>query len=127
MFQKIKVVEIARKNIEKLYDCKCDIVEYQKVQKENKSTSFKEVTTFLNQSCKISYEKTSTINLIDGNGANVPLSIKMFISPYIEIKTGSKIIATNKLGQVKEYKSSGEPAIYDTHQEIMLELFKGWS
>ena len=26
-----------------------------------------------------------------------------------------------------EYKNSGEPAVYNTHQEIMLELWKGWA
>lgn len=121
------MVELARKNIEKLYDCKCDIVECKSYQKENKSTGFKEETVILNQMCKISYEKLSTVNIINDNSATVPLLVKMFISPDINVKTGSKIIATNNLGQVKEYKSSGEPAIYDTHQEIMLELFKGWS
>lgn len=125
MLQKTKVV--ARKYFEKLYDCKCDIVEYQEMIKLNKSTGFGEVTTYQNQSCKISYETLSTINIVGDNGAEVPLSTKLFISPDIKIKTGSKIKVTNSLGEVIEYKSSGEPAMYDTHQEIMLELFESWS
>ena len=125
MLQKTKMV--ARQYFEKLYDCKCDIVEYKEIQKANKSTNFDEVKTLENQPCKISYESISTINVIDNNGAKTPISTKLFISPDIEIKTGSKIIVTNSLNEVIEYKSSGKPAKYDTHQEIMLELFEGWS
>lgn len=125
MLQKIKMV--AKKNFEKLYDCKCDIVEYQEIQKPNKSTGFGEVKVKEQIPCKISYERISTINIVDDNANKKTLSTKLFISPDIEIKTGSKIIVTNSLGQIKEYQSSGEPAPYDTHQEIMLELFEGWS
>ena len=125
MLQKVKMV--ARKNLEKLYDCKFDIVEYQEIQKPNKSTGFGEVKVKEQIPCKISYERISTINIVDDNANKKTLSTKLFISPDIEIKTGSKIIVTNSLGQIKEYQSSGEPAQYDTHQEIMLELFEGWS
>lgn len=124
MLQKVKMV--ARKNFEKLYDCKCDIVEYKEFQKPNKSTNFGELKVKENIPCKISYESISTVKT-NGNANETPLSTKLFISPDIEIKTGSKIIVTNNLGQIKEYKSSGEPAPYDTHQEIMLELFESWS
>lgn len=125
MLQKIKMV--AKENFEKLYDCKCDIVEFKEILKPNKSTGFGEEIVIQNQSCKISYESIATINIVNDNGAKKPLSTKLFISPDIKVKTGSKIIVTNNLGEVIEYQSSGEPAKYDTHQEIMLELFKGWS
>ncbi|HBG1494195.1 TPA: hypothetical protein KPH48_002465, partial [Clostridioides difficile] len=46
-------------------------------------------------------------------------TIKLFISPDIEIKAGSKLIINDK-----EYVRSGESAIYPNHQEIILELFK---
>lgn len=125
MLQKTKMVK--RKYLEMLYDCKCDVVEYKEILKPNKSTGFGEITVLQNQSCKISYEKLSTINIVGDNGAKTPLSTKLFISPDIKVKTGSKIIVTNNLGQIETYKSSGEPALYETHQEIMLELFEGWS
>ena len=123
MLQKTKMV--ARQYFEKLYDCKCDIVEYKEIQKTNKSTNFDEVKTLENQPCKISYESISN-NYFPFFISRI-ISTKLFISPDIEIKTGSKIIVTNSLNEVIEYKSSGKPAKYDTHQEIMLELFEGWS
>ncbi len=125
MLSQVKMV--ARKKFEKYYDCICDVIEYQEIQKENKSTGFIESIVISKQPCKISYEKLSTVNVISDNSAKASLSTKIFISPDIKIKNGSKVIVTNNLGQIKEYKSSGEPATYDTHQEIMLELFKGWS
>lgn len=125
MLQKTKMV--AKKYFEKLYDCKCNVYEYIEVQKANKSTNFQEKLVLENQSCKVSYESISTIDVIDNNGAKTPISTKLFISPDIKIKTGSKIVVTDNRGEVIEYKSSGKPATYDTHQEIMLELFEGWS
>ena len=39
----------------------------------------------------------------------------------------SKIVVTKKNSFVEDYKNSGKPAVYDTHQEIILENFKGWA
>lgn len=125
MLQKAKMV--ARKYFEQLYDCTCDVIENKEMLQSNKSTFFEEVKVIKNQPCKISYEKISTISLVNDNSAEVPLSIKLFISPDIKIKSGSKIIVTAKDGSNVSYKSSGSSAKYDTHQEIMLELFDRWS
>ena len=51
---------------------------------------------------------------------------KLFISPDITIKPGSKITVT-QTGVTTEYTGSGVPAVYPTHQEIMLELFESWA
>jgi len=53
-------------------------------------------------------------------------SVKLFISPGVVIKEGSKITVSRE-GMEFVYASSGVPALYPTHQEIMLELFKGWA
>ncbi|TQX28014.1 hypothetical protein D1N55_18385, partial [Clostridioides difficile] len=55
----------------------------------------------------------------EGKLAKLEQTIKLFISPDIEIKAGSKLIINDK-----EYVRSGESAIYSNHQEIILELFK---
>ena len=49
--------------------------------------------------------------------------IKLFLSPDIIVKAGSNITVT-QAGKTTEYIASGIPAIYDTHQEIMLVLSK---
>ncbi|MGO0861939.1 hypothetical protein [Clostridioides difficile] len=107
-----------RKAIEMLYRDKCTIVEYQSVKDPvTKRTNNKEVVVLENQPCKLSYKNITSA--IDGKVAKLEQVIKLFISPSIEVKAGSKFIINDK-----EYVRSGESAIYPNHQEIILELLK---
>ena len=116
----------ARKAIESQYDGYCDIVEYQEVLKDKSTiTSHKEVIIKKNIPCKISFEDIYS-NTETNNESVVATKVKLFIAPEIDIKPGSKIIVNQK-NRITEYKNSGEPAVYDTHQEIMLVNFKGWA
>ncbi|MFL8713014.1 hypothetical protein Q3304_19755 [Clostridioides sp. GD02377] len=107
-----------RKAIEMLYRDKCTIVEYQPVKDPvTKRTNNKEVTVLENQPCKLSYKNITSTE--QGEVAKLAQTIKLFISPNINIKAGSKLIINDK-----EYIRSGESAIYPNHQEVVLELFK---
>ena len=118
-------INAARAAIEATYINKCNIVEFQSYKKANKSTGQREVTILENQPCKLSV--SSTKSNVETDSAEMLLqSVKLFISPDIDIKPGSKIIVTH-CGRTTSYKNSGLPAVYDTHQEIMLEPFKGWA
>lgn len=120
MLPTIKMV----KAVESLYNGVCTITEYQKVKRENKSTAFEEVVVFENQPCRMSYKTVNPTN--QGAIANaVTQSVTVFLSPTIEVKPGSKLTITQN-GVTTVYKSSGTPAVYSSHQEIPLELFKGW-
>lgn len=114
-------VVAVRKAIEMTYNCTCDVIQEEKYKKENKSTGFKETKIVENKKCKLSFE-TVTKDSKDDVKSNVVQITKLFIAPEITIKPGSKIEVTNVLGQVTIYKSSGKPAKYQTHQEIVLEL-----
>ncbi|HGL5527905.1 TPA: hypothetical protein ACKFIY_003723, partial [Clostridioides difficile] len=104
-----------RKAIEMLYRDKCTIVEYQPIKDPiTKRTNNKEIVVLENQSCKLSYK--NIVSATDGKVAKLEQTIKLFISPDIEIKAGSKLIINDK-----EYVRSGESAIYPNHQEIILE------
>ena len=124
MLQKIKVVK-ARKAVESLYDGRCTITEYQKVKKENKSTGFDEVVVLENIPCRMSYKSVNPTNQTATAGV-VTQGITVYLSPDILVKPGSKLTITQN-DVTSEYKSSGKPAVYSTHQEVSLELFKGWS
>ncbi|HEK5047422.1 hypothetical protein, partial [Clostridioides difficile] len=101
-----------------LYRDKCTIVEYQPIKDPvTKRTNNKEVIVLENQPCKLSYK--NIVSATEGKVAKLEQTIKLFISPDIEIKAGSKLIINDK-----EYVRSGESAIYPNHQEIILELFK---
>lgn len=112
------MVSKTRKAIEMLYRDKCTIVEYQPIKDAiTKRTNNKEVIVLENQPCKLSYKNITSAT--DGKVAKLEQTIKLFISPNIEIKAGSKFIINDK-----EYVRSGESAIYPNHQEIILELLK---
>ncbi len=112
--------------IEILYEHTCTVVEYRKIKDPiTKVTKPQEVPVIENQPCKLSFsnvkhsEQTESAN-------SISQIVKLFIAPEVEIKEGSKIIV-NHNDRISEYKNSGVPAIYNSHQEIVLELFKGWS
>ena len=124
MLQKIKMVK-ARKAVESLYDGVCTIVEYTKVKKENKSTAFEEVVILENEPCRMSFKTVNPMNQTDTVGV-ITQGVTVYLSPDILVKPGSKLIITQN-NVTTEYKNSGKSAMYSTHQEVSLELFKGWS
>lgn len=108
------------------YDALCTVYELQKVKNEQtKITEETEIVVFDNQPCRLSFEKlNSTIQT--ETAAAITQSTKLFVSPELVIKGGSKITVT-KDGRTQIFASSGKTAVYPTHQEITLELFKGWA
>lgn len=124
MLQTTKMVKV-RKAVESLYDGICTITEYQKIKKENKSTAHEEVVVLENQPCRMSFKTVNSTNQTDTAGI-VTQSIVVYLSPDIMVKPGSKLTITQN-GVTNEYKNSGKPAVYSSHQEIPLELFKGWA
>lgn len=127
MIQAIKKArEQSRKGIEMFYEHTCTVVEYGKTKDPvTKQTKFDEKTVLENQPCKLSF---STIKASDQTESvnQVQQIIKLFVAPEVEVKEGSKIIVTHN-GKTSEYKNSGVPSIFPTHQEIVLEIFEGWA
>lgn len=127
-----KVLEAVRKQhrkaIESMYEYTCAIQEYESIKDpDSKQTNKKVVTVLENQDCNVSYQNVKNANST-GSATVITQVIKLIIAPEIEIKPGSKLIITDKRNRnVSEYKNSGVPAVYSSHQEIVLELFKGWA
>lgn len=119
-------IEMVREAIESTYIGECDIIEYVKTRNEKtKQNEYKEEIVLEKQKCRISFENISNSVQSDTTN-NITQIIKLFIAPEIKIKSGSKIVVTQN-GKIQEYKNSGVPAIYETHQEIMLQIFEGWA
>lgn len=91
----------------------------------NKRTEFDEIPVYTDEPCKLSFE-TLTTTAENGTAATVTQKTKLFIAPEIEIPAGSKITVTQN-GKTADYEQSGEPGMFTNHQEVMLDLFKGWS
>lgn len=127
----VKALEAARKAARKAmestyYSGVCSVVECRDVRDEKtKITHKSEVTVIENQPCKLSFEKLDAVNQTE-TAAKTTQGTKLFVSPDVEIKAGSKIIVEQD-GVKTAYSTSGVPAVYPTHQEIMLELFERWA
>lgn len=127
----VKAIEAAqkeaRKAIESTYSGVCTIIERRDVRNEKTKITRKneEVLVVENQPCKLSFEKLNAVAQTE-TAAALTQGTKLFIAPEIKIKPGSKIIVEQN-GTTTEYSASGEPAIYFSHSEYMLELFKGWA
>ena len=114
---------LARKAIESRYKGFCDILEKRKVRDEvTKATILKDIAVLSNQPCRLSYSSSGTANQTD-TVSNIEQTIKVFIAPEIKIAPGSKLRITQN-GITTDYISSGVPALYETHQEVCLELEK---
>lgn len=113
---------LTRKAIESAYKGLCTIYEYIEIEDPDTGETIvspEPIPTHENIPCKLSKK---TISAADGG--EIANTIKyepvLFINPDIEIKAGSKIVITQH-GATREYKRSGEPFVYDTHQEIVLQ------
>lgn len=108
------------------YEGLCTITKYAPTfDKTTKITGQSEKVVIENQPCKLSFEKITAVQQTE-TAAAVTQSVKLFIAPEIVIEPGSKIIVTQH-GITTAYAVSGKPAVYPTHQEVMLEIFRGWA
>lgn len=115
-----------KKAIEATYTDRCTVAEHKKTtDKETKLAVWEDVETIKNQPCRLSFQAVKSTQQ-EGAAEAMVQSVKLFVSPGIAIKEGSKVTVTRE-GREFVYASSGVPALYPTHQEIMLELFKGWA
>ena len=111
----------ARVQIEKMYESTCSVWQFSRVyDKATHSTKMKKIALFENIPCHISYgisgaaKQTDTIAVIGQN-------ITLYLPPEYVIPAGSEIIIEGH-GRTTKYESSGEPAVYQSHQEISLTL-----
>lgn len=116
----------ARKAIESTYEGVCTIIERQDTRDEKtKITRKSEITVIENQPCRLSFESLNTTSQTE-TAAVISQGTKLFLPPEIVVRAGSKIVVEQE-SRKNEYSASGEPAVYATHQEIKLELFRGWA
>ena len=105
-----KMQAMARKAQEETYDGKCTVTEFQPI-KDPKT----KIT-----SCRLSYSNVSAVDQTEAAAKTAQVT-KLFLSPDTQIKSGSKITVT-QAGITRAYECSGVPAVYPTHQEIVLTL-----
>lgn len=118
--------QAARKAIEATYFGTLTVTELQKVRDEkSKITKSVEVVVLQDEPCRLSFEKIQA-TVQSESVATIVQGTKIFVSPDISIKAGSKLTVTQD-NVTTDYTRSGVSATYPTHQEIMLELFKEYA
>lgn len=115
-----------RAAIERLYTGRMDVIERRAVKDEiTKQTGFEEVTVLENAPCRLSFS-SSGVNEEVNSAYSVTQEIKVFCAPELDIKPGSKLVITQN-GVTNSYVHTGKSAVYSSHREIALELFKEWA
>lgn len=113
------------KAVSRLWNGRCDVVEYKSVtNEETHITNMQEVTVLKNAPCRVSYETIKQAQQTEAP-AEAQQIIKLFIASDVNIPAGCKIVVAQN-GATTAYEASGAPAVYTAHQEVMLDEFKGW-
>ena len=115
-----------REAIESMYEGVCSVTEMQSV--KNPTTGIIKQTPIVvltDQPCRLSHRSAETTTVANGVAVQ-NRTIKLFVSPDVEIKPGSKITITQN-GLTADYKRSGLPAVYESHQEINLIIFDSYA
>ena len=123
MLSKNAMVKV-RKALEKGYTGTFTVTEHRKITKPNHTTGFSDVDVIVDQPCRLSFSSNPSAS--NGDVAEINQTVKLFFAPEIEVKEGSKITVTQNW-VTSVYQQSGTAAVYDTHKEIVLELFEGWA
>lgn len=115
----------AKMALEKLYEDTCNIYTYEKITDVNTGITRQIKKIYLkNISCRMFFSNFPSTT--DDEQAKLTQSIKLFLPSDILIKAGS-YVSICRQGLITDYVCSGKPAIYKTHQEINLELYKDYA
>lgn len=93
-----------------------------------KLTDFVEIPVINEEPCKLSFQ-TLAVNEEGDAAAKLTQSVKLFLSPDLEISAGCKIVV-KRFGVINRefvYARSGEPGIFTNHQEVPLTAWKGYA
>ena len=111
--------------LETLYQGRADVFEYRpKKNPKTKITEHQEEKVLSQIPCRVSFKRLSTAEK-SNYVPTAQIEVKLFLSNHFIIKPGSKIVVTQH-GIEYTYRASGIPAVYSSHQEIILEEFKGY-
>ena len=112
--------------VSRRYKDVCAVYEFvQTVNGRNHITSKAEKKKYDNVPCRLSFN-SSAVTAKQNLANAVTQQIKLFLSPDLQIDSGSKIVVTHE-GRQTAYRACSEPKIYPSHQELELEIAKEWA
>ncbi len=118
--------QMHRRALEETWEGSCRIFERRAVKDpDTKVTRMEEVSVGEGIPCRLSFAGTGTTQKGE-TMATVPQTVRLFLAPEPVIHPGCRIEVTQR-GRTESYAQSGKAAVYVTHQEIPLELWKGYA
>lgn len=116
----------ARQAQELLYDGRATVKEQKKVKDpKTKIMHEQDVIVLENEPCRLSYSTVSAADQTESVAKTAQI-ITLFLSPETHISPGAEITVT-QAGATATYECSGVPAVYATHQEMVLTLKEGYA
>lgn len=118
--------KLHREIMEQTYEGICSIYGMQPVKDPmTKVTRQEELLVLTDLPCRLSFSG-SPASSESGTATSVVQTIKLFLAPETRIPPGSRIEVTQQ-GRTESYAQSGKAAVYSSHQEIVLELWKEYA
>lgn len=115
-----------RRALEATYDGTCRIYGRKAVKDpETMVTRQEEALVQEGIPCHLSFSSAAPA-AVAGTVTQVAQTIKLFLAPELLIPPGSRIEVTQQ-GRSESYAQSGKAAVYSSHQEIVLDLWKGYA
>lgn len=114
-----------RQAVERTYRGSCRLYVSRMVKdEETKITKEERVLAEPEFPCRLSF---STVSAGKKDGAYIKVQeVKLFCAPEISIPAGSLLVITQD-GRTAAYEQSGYPAVYESHQEIALNLKEAYT
>lgn len=118
MLPTVKMVNLARRQLERLYDCTCYVIS--EIDAMDPDTGIMNKTSRREGPfpCRISYKTLSTGQ--SSEIAKFSTVTVLFIAPEVIIPRGARIELVGR-NTKQLYRSASISARYDTHQEVQLE------
>lgn len=112
--------------VEARYDGTCQVFSMQPVKNpDTKVTRQAEVLMLKDLPCHLSFSAAPP-TAGSGTITTAVQTIKLFLAPEAVIEPGSRIEVV-QMGRTESFHQSGKAAVYSSHQEISLELWKGYA
>lgn len=115
-----------REAVEAFYDGRCGIYEMRS-EKDPETKVTRQVEALVQDGvpCRLSYSSV-TPAMESGTITTAAQTIKLFLAPERVIPPGCRIEVSQQ-GKTESYGQSGKAAVYSSHQEILLELWRGYA
>lgn len=115
-----------RQAVEATYDGTCRIYGMRAVKDPDTKVTRQEETLVQERiPCHLSFSSVAPVAGSETVTA-VAQTIKLFLGPELLIPPGSRIEVTQQ-GRSESYAQSGKAAVFSSHQEIVLDLWKGYA